>query len=151
MLPLDDMRPGIFLQSTPLLDDTFFEDALILIAEHNEKGAVGFVVNQPLPRKLNELVEFRQVKPFPLYTGGPVDQEHLFFIHRRPDLIPGGVLIAGNIFLGGDFQSVVQHIDVLSEKDMKLFIGYCGWDDGELEEEVAEGSWEVVDERDPFQ
>ena len=146
------MKPGLFLKSTSLLNDTFFENALLFITEYNEKGAMGFVVNQPFPRKLNELEEFKNSNPFPIYQGGPVDKEHLFFIHQRPDLIEDGEPVTGNIFLGGNFKSAVRHIDdhTLTEKDCKLFIGYCGWDYGELDKEIAEGSWEPVDSRNLF-
>jgi putative transcriptional regulator len=139
------MKPGLFLKSTALLNDTVFENALIFITEYNEKGAMGFVVNQKFPRKLNELEEFKNVQPFPIYVGGPVDQEHLYFIHQRPDLIEGGESVTHNIFLGGNFKSAVLHIDnhMLTEKDIRIFIGYCGWDYRELDEEIAEGSWEV--------
>ena len=141
------MKAGTFLKSTDLLDDTFFGQAVIFIAEHNEKGAMGFVVNRQFPRKLNELVEFMHAGPFPLYEGGPVDQEHLYFLHRRPDLIEGGAPVTDGIYLGGNFGGAVQLIEkkALQECDIRIFIGYCGWDNGELEAEVAEGSWEVLD------
>jgi putative transcriptional regulator len=139
------MNAGIFLNSTSLLDDTFFENAVIFITEYNEKGAMGFVINKVFPRGLNELEEFKNGIPFPLYEGGPVDQEHLYFVHRRPDLIPGGTPVADDIFLGGDFKAAVKHINnhSLTLKDIRIFIGYCGWDYRELDEEIAEGSWQV--------
>src|SRR5688500_6919790 len=113
------MKPGLFLKGTSLLKDTFFEDALVLITEYNEKGAMGFLVNQQFPRKLNELEEFKNGKPFPIHLGGPVDQEHLYFIHQRPDLIEGGEPVTDHIFLGGDFKSAVRNIDnnIITEKD----------------------------------
>ncbi|NLR58275.1 YqgE/AlgH family protein [Chitinophaga polysaccharea] len=141
------MNAGMFLRSTPLLDDSFFERTELFITEVNDKGAMGFVVNKPFPRKFNELVEFRHSIAFPLYDGGPVDREHLYFIHRRPDLIEGGVLVAGDIYLGGDFKAAVKYINnkTITENDIRLFIGYCGWDSFELEEEIAEGSWEIIE------
>ena len=141
------MNAGMYINSTTLLDDTYFENAVIFISEYNDQGAMGFVVNRPFPRSLNELEEFKHIRPFPIYEGGPVDQEHLFFVHQRPDIIPGGTSINDHIFLGGDFQTAVKHINTgaLTQQDIKVFIGYCGWDDQELEAEVAEGSWEVVE------
>ncbi|NLR82398.1 YqgE/AlgH family protein [Chitinophaga eiseniae] len=141
------MNAGMFLSSTPLLDDSFFERTQLFITEVNDKGAMGFVVNKLFPRKFNELVEFRHSIAFSLYDGGPVDREHLYFIHRRPDLIEGGVPVAGDIYVGGDFKAAVKYMNnkTITENDIRLFIGYCGWDSFELEEEIAEGSWEIVE------
>jgi putative transcriptional regulator len=140
------MHAGIFIRSTSLLEDSFFEGALLFITEYNEKGAMGFVINKEFPRKFNELEEFKYSPSFPLYEGGPVDQEHLYFLHQRPDLIAGGVPVTDNIYLGGDFKAAVMHMNnnTISEKDIRLFIGYCGWDSHELDGEVAEGSWEIL-------
>ncbi|WP_295128569.1 YqgE/AlgH family protein [uncultured Chitinophaga sp.] len=142
------MKPGIFIKSTALLDGTEFEKTVIFVTEYNEKGAMGFVVNQTFPRKLNELEEFKHIIPFPIHLGGPVDQEHLYFVHRRPDLIEGGVPVTDKIFLGGDFQTTVKHIDnrILTGRDVRVFIGYCGWDYLDLDNEIEEGSWEVMEE-----
>lgn len=147
------MKPGIFLKSTSLLNDTVFEDSIIYIAEYNEKGAMGFVINKKFQRALNELEEFKHIRTFPLYNGGPVDQEHLFFVHKRPDMIEAGTPIANGVYLGGDFKAAVQNIDdnLLTGTDIKVFIGYCGWDKEELEAEIAEGSWEVLESGTPFQ
>ena len=140
------MYTGCFIQSTPLLDGTNFEHATIFITEHNANGAVGFVVNKTFARTLNQLEEFKQSLPFTLHDGGPVDTEHLFFIHQRPDIITGGVPVANNIYVGGNFKQAVAHINnkTITSADIKLFIGYCGWDDNELEAEIAEGCWVVM-------
>jgi putative transcriptional regulator len=137
------INAGILLTSAPSLDDPNFEGATIFVTEFNEKGATGFVVNKLFARKLNELEEFKYSPPFSLYDGGPMDKEHLFFIHRRPDLITGGTAIIDSIYFGGDFKQAVAHIDNgnILQKDIKIFVGYCGWDANELEEEITEGSW----------
>ncbi|WEK34506.1 MAG: YqgE/AlgH family protein [Candidatus Pseudobacter hemicellulosilyticus] len=139
------MKAGIFLTSTELLDDSIFEKAVVFITEYNDKGAVGFMINKPFSRNFNELEEFRHSPALPMYEGGPVDQEHLYFIHRRPDLIQGGTPVANGIFWGGDFKETVRLINnnTLTEKDIRLFIGYCGWNTGELDAEVEEGSWKL--------
>jgi len=76
---------GTFLKATESLKETNFEAAVLFITEHNENGAIGFVINKPFPRKLNELLEFKNSIAFPLYEGGPVEKEKVFFIHQRPD------------------------------------------------------------------
>ncbi|HEX2534006.1 MAG TPA: YqgE/AlgH family protein [Chitinophagaceae bacterium] len=143
-----NLQAGVFLNSTPALDDTDFSGAVIFISEYNERGAVGYVVNRPFGRSLNELEEFKHDTPLPLYDGGPVDREHLFFLHRRPDLIAGGAGAGNGLYSGGDFRGALAALrkGQLPAGDLKVFIGYCGWDGGELEAEIAEGSWTVSEE-----
>jgi putative transcriptional regulator len=140
------VQNGTVIRSTILLDETNFEQTVIVISEHNENGSIGYVFNQLFPRKFNELTEFSSSIPVPLYSGGPVQTDQLYFMHCRPDLVPGGTPIAGNVFMGGDFKKAVQLLNngKLSINEVRLFIGYCGWDSGELEEELAEGSWELT-------
>lgn len=141
------LQAGIFLKSTDALNDTVFSQVTIFITEYNAKGALGFVLNKPFGRSLNELEEFKDSPYFPLYEGGPVDQAHLFFVHRRPDLIEEGTLVGNGLYYGGNFQQAVAAINDnnLTANDIKIFVGYCGWDAGELEAEIEEGSWEIID------
>lgn len=138
-----DIEAGKILVSTEAMEDLNFNKSIILIARHDGDGTLGYVINKAFGRNLNELEEFKQSPPFPLHDGGPVDKEHLYFIHRRNDLIHDGSLISGNIFLGGQFSQAVAQINKgnLSAKDIKIFVGYCGWDGNELESEILEGSW----------
>ncbi len=139
------LSAGKILIATHKMDDPSFKDCIVFIAEHNEDGALGLVINKVFERSLNALAEFSQCPVFPLFAGGPVDKEHLFFIHRRPDLIAGDSATGGGIYYGGDFASAIAHIQQhsLDEKGIKICIGYCGWDTGELEAEIAEGSWRL--------
>lgn len=138
---------GKIIISAPDINDPNFENTPILVVEQNENGAVGFIAHLPLMKHLNELTAFASYPPVPLYIGGPVDQENLFFLHRRPDIIEGGLAIKDGVYYGGDFQQVLAHLkdETLSEKDICLLIGYAGWDPGQLEEEIKEGSWTVSD------
>ncbi len=136
---------GTIITSSPDINDPNFENTPILIVEHNDRGAVGFIAHLPLMKNLNELTEFASYPPIPLYIGGPVDQENLFFLHRRPDLIEGGLAIKDGVYYGGDFQQVLAHLkdQTLAEQDICLLIGYAGWDPGQLEEETKAGNWTV--------
>ena len=140
-----DLKAGIVINSTDVLNDSFFEHTTILIVQHNEQGSLGFVTNKPFGKSLHELIEFNHAKPFPLMDGGPVDREHLFVLHQRPDLIEGGEQIHNGLYLGGNMEQVIEAINTkaASQQEIQLFIGYCGWDMGELEAELEEGSWTV--------
>ena len=137
------LKAGVYIKSTTELIGSFFEHTTILIVQHNEEGSIGFVTNKPFEKSLNDLVEFNYVKPFPLMDGGPVDRDHLFVLHKRPDLIEGGEQISNGFYLGGNMKQVTEAINnrLATQQEIQLFIGYCGWDAGELEAEIEEGSW----------
>lgn len=141
--PMRDLKAGIYIKSTAALNGSFFEHTTILIVEHNEEGTIGFVTNKLFGKSLHELIEFNHSKPFPLMDGGPVDRDHLFVLHKRPDLIDGGKQIPNGLYLGGNMEQVIETINTrgANQQEIQLFIGYCGWDVVELEAEVEEGSW----------
>ena len=138
-----DLKAGLYIKSTAELIGSFFEHTTILIVKHNEEGSIGFVTNRPFEKSLPELVEFSHSKPFPLMDGGPVDREHLFVLHKRPDLIDGSEEILNGLYLGGNMEQVIKAINNkgATKQEIQLFIGYCGWDVGELEAEIDEESW----------
>jgi putative transcriptional regulator len=140
---MKDLKAGIYIKSTASLTGSFFENTTILVVEHNKAGSMGFVTNQPFEKSLHDLVEFSYSKPFPLKDGGPVDRDHLFVLHKRPDLIDGGKEMTKGLYLGGKMNQVIEAINTrgANHQEIKIFIGYCGWDEGELEAEVKEGSW----------
>jgi putative transcriptional regulator len=138
-----DLKAGIYVKSTAALIGSFFEDTTILLVEHNQAGSTGFVTNKPFDKSVHELIEFNHSKPFPLMDGGPIDRAHLFVLHNRPDLIDGGKQLNNGLYLGGHMEQVIEAINTGSanNQEIQLFIGYCGWDVGELEAELEEGSW----------
>ena len=140
---MSDLKAGLYINSTDALIGSFFEHTTILLVQHNEAGSLGFVTNKSFEKSLHELIEFKHVKPFPLMDGGPVDRDHLFVLHKRPNLIEGGEQIPNGLYLGGNMKQVIEAINTKSanKQEIQLFIGYCGWDVGELEAEVEEGSW----------
>ncbi|TRZ78572.1 MAG: YqgE/AlgH family protein [Chitinophagaceae bacterium] len=139
------LKAGFYIKSTAALIGSFFEHTTILIVQHNETGSLGFVTNKSFGKSLHELIEFNHSKPFPLMDGGPVNREHLFVLHKRPDLIDGGERIPNGLYLGGNMEQVIEAINTsaANTQEIQVFIGYCGWDEGELEAELEEGSWTI--------
>lgn len=142
------IQSGTVIYSSSLLKESIFENTIIVIVSNNDAGALGFIINQLSDKSLNDLEEFKASIFFRLDKGGPVDEEHLFFIHRRADLIQNGKQIIDDIYFGGDFSSVITALNrsEISTSELKIFIGYCGWDAGELEAEVEEGSWLIAND-----
>ncbi len=129
------------------MDDAYFNKSVLFITEHNEQGAMAFIINKIFERPLNQLLEFNKSPAFALHNGGPVDKDHLFFIHRSKGLITGGTKIIGDIYFGGDFKQAIKLVNnkTITASAIKIFVGYCGWDTQELEAEIAEGSWNSID------
>ena len=140
-----DFKAGLIIKSTDALIGSIFEHTTILIVKHDNEGTTGFVTNKPLHKSLHELIEFNHSKPYPLMDGGPVDKDHLFVMHKHPDLITDGEKIHSGYYLGGNMEEVIEAINNngINEQEIQLFIGYCGWDEGELAAEIEEGSWVI--------
>lgn len=139
-----DLATGILLISDPFLKDPNFIRTVVLLCEYQEKeGSFGFVLNKSIEPELGDLVELAEGIRFPVYEGGPVQKETLHFIHQRPDLISGGAEVAEGIFWGGDFDVVLTLLreNKLSKNEIRFFVGYSGWDHGQLEGELEEKSW----------
>jgi putative transcriptional regulator len=139
------LKRGYLLVSEPsIICDTSFNRSVILIADHNKEGSVGFILNKPLKFSLKQLVSDVN-KDFKVFNGGPVEQDNLYFIHKRPDIIPNSVEIASGIYWGGDYNTVIKLInsDMLDENDIKFFLGYTGWSEQQLKNEVEDHSWVV--------
>jgi putative transcriptional regulator len=137
---------GILLIADPFLKDPNFLRTVVLICEHNEDGDVGFVLNRQYKNTLDELIPELEGHPLPVYYGGPVAENSIFFIHQYPDEIPGGQEVMKGVYWGGDFEAVVNLIknETIDIKKVRFFIGYSGWSSGQLAEEMDEKTWLTV-------
>ncbi len=115
---------------------------VVLICEHQKEGSFGFVLNKALKQDLGDLIENADDIHFPVFEGGPVQKNTLHFIHQRPDLI-GGVEVEDGIYWGGDFEAVLTLLreNKLDKNDIRFFLGYSGWGEGQLDGELEEKSW----------
>tara|TARA_B100000929_G_scaffold279396_1_gene256497 strand:+ start:485 stop:1033 length:549 start_codon:yes stop_codon:yes gene_type:complete len=142
------LEKGSLLIAEPTgLSDLNFDRSVILLVEHNESGSVGFILNKKLNYSTKDLIIDIKYK-FPIYNGGPVHTENLYFIHNQPKLIPNSLRITKEIYWGGDFSIVLKLINSKQIKldEIKFFLGYSGWDKNQLENEIAISSWVVKKE-----
>lgn len=143
MLP----KKGCLLVAEPsILNDISFNRAVILLTEHNNEGSVGFIINKPLSYSINDLVPEIEAT-FMIYNGGPVEQDNLYFIHNVPDLIPDSVEISNGIYWGGDFEITKKLINegIIKKDNIRFFLGYTGWETDQLEYELEENSWIILE------
>ena len=92
------LQKGKLLIAEPsILNDNWFNRSVLLLVEHNEQGSVGFILNKPLEYTINDAVPEIEAN-FPLYNGGPVDQDNLYFIHTCPHLIRNSEMIGSELY-----------------------------------------------------
>ena len=138
------MNTGNLLVATPsVIGDFNFHRSIILLTNYQKSGSVGFILNKKLDYLLNDVMEGFDSE-FPLYFGGPVEQDNLFYIHTLGDKISNSKLISDELYWNGDFSSIKNLLNKgkLNESNIRFFLGYSGWTQGQLEEEIRIKSWE---------
>lgn len=137
---------GKVLITEPFLEDDYFERSIVLLCEHNEEGSFGFVLNNYAEISLQEISDF---PPFEaqISVGGPVDPQHLYYIHTLGLDIEGSIQIADGLYMGGDFENVKEKVKLglIKPGQIRFFIGYSGWTKGQLEDELLKNAWLVSD------
>lgn len=149
MLPVENKlepKAGRLLIAEPFLNDGYFRRSVVLLAEHNEQGSLGFMLNKPVDVKLNDLLEDFPKYNGNVYLGGPVQRDQLFYIHNMGEAIDGSVRITDNLWWNGNFETIreLAKTQTFSELQLRFFIGYSGWERGQLGKEMEERSWYVA-------
>ena len=143
-----DAKParGTMLIAEPFMQDKYFKRAVVLLAEHNEEGTVGFILNRPLEVKLCDVMSGMGNSAMPLFLGGPVQKDNLFFVHTLGDLIEDSLPVTEGIWWSGNFEMVKEMVkrNEMKEEQIRFFVGYSGWSPGQLEEELKTNSWIVT-------
>ena len=140
-------KKGHLLIAEPsILGDVSFNRSVVLLAEHNDEGSIGFILNKPLNYTINDLLPEIEAS-FKIYNGGPVEQDNLYFIHNIPEIIPNSVEISNGIYWGGDFETTKQLINEgkITKNHIRFFLGYSGWSVNQLEMEMQENAWIVTE------
>ena len=138
--------PGTLLLAVPQMRDPNFMHTVVLICEHSARGAVGLVVNRLAAVSVEELLPDHELlgeASFPVFSGGPVGLDSLQFVHRVPDRISGSLELSDGIHLGGELDDMARHLtqEPTAMASLRLFLGYSGWGAGQLDAELASGSW----------
>lgn len=139
---------GKILISEPFLCDHTFGRSVILLVDHTKDGTMGLVLNKPLPLSLNDVLhDFHAVEHIPIYKGGPLSTDTLFYLHTLEG-IADALPIRKGFYLNGDFEAIKHYI--LSGNPIKgkirFFLGYSGWEYEQLIREIEENTWLVSKE-----
>ncbi|WP_073000119.1 YqgE/AlgH family protein [Mariniphaga anaerophila] len=140
-------KKGRILIAEPFLPGNYFSRSVILLVAYSNKGAVGFILNKKVDLALRDVLPGFPEFNTDIYLGGPVATDSIYFIHKLGDKLPGSIHVLGNLYWGGDFDVLKQQISggLIHPSDIRFFVGYSGWDSGQLERELKEDSWLVTD------
>jgi putative transcriptional regulator len=139
-----DSLQGKLLVSSPALVDPNFRKTVVLIAHHDEDGAMGLVLSRPSDVVAVDAVPILSGIPGadePVFVGGPVQPEAFMVLADFTDVAQA----AAPIMDGLGFMPADADPEELEIKRLRLFAGYSGWGEGQLESELEEESWIVVD------
>lgn len=147
-----DGLAGQLLVATPRLVDPNFARRVVLVLDHGEHGALGVVIDRPSGVSVDEILPQwhpRAAPPAEIFVGGPVARNALVGLVRLQSIDapePAGwhLLVqaerpVGTVDLTADPEPLSESV-----VGARLFSGYAGWDSGQLEAEIEEGSWYVV-------
>jgi putative transcriptional regulator len=140
------------LVAMPSLADPNFSHSVTLICEHNERGALGLVINRPLEMRMSEVLDQlslktddAQLRDMPVLSGGPVQRDRGFVLHR-----PGAQSWESTMPIS-DTLHVTTSRDILAAmakgsgpKTAAIALGYAGWEAGQLDEELLQNAWLTV-------
>ena len=142
---------GRLLISQPFLPDPNFERTVVLLCEHNDEGSFGFVLNKSTQLTVDEIFEGINDLHAKVYIGGPVQQNTFHFVHCDPDMENSNEIREG-LFWGGNFDQfkIWAQTGNIDEEAYRFFVGYSGWDAGQLEKELESKSWIVAEISDPL-
>ena len=122
------IKKGKLLIAEPsIIGDVSFNRSIILLADHNNEGSIGFIMNKPFDFCLGDIIPEIDSN-FKIYNGGPVQQDNLYFVHKVAELIPESIEISEGLYWSGNFEQVSNLVknQKISQNDIRFFLGYSG-------------------------
>ncbi|MDO5655429.1 MAG: YqgE/AlgH family protein [Flavobacteriaceae bacterium] len=142
------IQKGSVLIARPTLLTDVFHRSVVLLTDHSpNNGSIGFVLNKPLTHTVNDFLQDINSNAI-VYEGGPVDQENIFYIHKRPDLISESEKITENLFWSGHFDDVKHALNngYINDDEIRFYLGYSGWASEQLQTEIENNAWNINNE-----
>jgi putative transcriptional regulator len=135
------------LIAMPNLHDGMFDRSVIVICEHSPEGAMGLVINRLLDISLAKALEAVNITPpedaaqKPVFWGGPVQPQHGFILHEGAGDWQVSMAVGEGLFLTSSPDILMAIAEHRGPERFLLALGYAGWSEGQLEQELSENSW----------
>jgi putative transcriptional regulator len=141
------------LIAMPTLNDPYFSRSVTYICEHNEHGAMGIVINQPVGMNLKQLLSqtdsevqvLEQKADDIILAGGPVSQDRGFILHTSQPGWNSSLQLTSEIMVTTSKDILPALGDGTGPEKALIALGYAGWTAGQLEEEIQSNSWLTVE------
>lgn len=142
------VKTGVFLVSHPSLMDPNFQQTVVLICEHGDGGTLGIIINRPTEFLLSDVLPAVPVlkgTSYVLYAGGPVQPNSILMLFRIAETPERMRKVLERVYLGLDREALERIITKPQPTEtFRAYAGYAGWAPGQLEFEMAMGSWAVI-------
>jgi putative transcriptional regulator len=144
-----DLGIGKLLVSSRGLADPNFVESVVLVIQYDQQGTVGLTINRrtraPISRVFQDLNTAKD-RSDPIYIGGPVEMTAVFGLFRSRKKLDGSASVLSEVYLLSSKAALEKALATSSGPgDFRLYLGYCGWAAGQLENEVRRGGWWIVD------
>jgi putative transcriptional regulator len=141
------LKTGNILLAEPFMLDPNFKRSAVLLCEHNEEGSIGFIMNKKLDMRVDELIADFPEFNTEVFFGGPVQTDTIHYIHNVGDLLEDSRKITDGVWWGGSFEKLKFLIasQLITPANIRFYVGYSGWSEGQLSDEMAWGSWVTAD------
>lgn len=139
------------LISVPQLQDPNFDHTVTLLVEANEEGAFGLVLNRVSPIKVADVCAEKGVvctRDAFVRVGGPIEQTRAWVLHGPATHDEQSYRVHDQILLTPTWEMLTRLAGGEVDEKFQVYLGYAGWGPGQLEEELAQGSW-LITELDP--
>ena len=143
----EDLATGKILVTTREAPDPIFAQSVILLANFDRNGALGLMLNRrtevPISRALREL-QGAAAHSEPLFLGGPVELDTVFALLRSSSKPDDASEVLGKVYLVTARPALEKALaEHSASSELRVYVGYCGWGPGQLENEVKQGAWYV--------
>jgi len=140
------MKGKILLSSPNLLSDMIFYKSIILIVDETEKGLTGFILNRKSDLYITKDIKSTKKVKIDLFYGGPVSNNHYYLLKSENDHFES-IKIHKNLYWGNNLEYLFNQIEdgLIDKEDVIFFQGYSGWDNEQLDDEIENNSWIVLE------
>jgi len=145
----EDLGVGKLLVVPRQSPDPSFAESVVLLVRYTEDGTVGLMINRPTTLPVSDVL--RDLKGSsnysqPLYAGGPVQVELVQALFQAPAGTQDAAHLFGNVYLVSKKLELEKALAAgKASRELRIYMGYCGWSRGQLENEVKRGGWYIFD------